>query len=127
MKSIAVGKKRYLESHKVNFTILGAFTFMNIFTCDLFTILVEVPFTSYANDSRPFVSEALEWVVSFLESFSATLFKWFSNNRMKATTYTYTFIIPLQLHNTLFSELSLATAHLYGCAIVIWWIIKLID
>ena len=50
--------------------------------CDLFIILEEIDFASYADD---LLSEAtLENIMSSLESCSASLFEWFSNNQMKA-------------------------------------------
>ena len=53
--------------------------------CDLFIILEEIDFASYADDNVPFVSEATpENVVSSLGSCSASLFERFSNNQMKA-------------------------------------------
>ena len=56
-----------------------------IFMCDLFIILEKIDFASYADDNTPFVSEATpENVVSSLESCSASLFEWLSNNQMKA-------------------------------------------
>ena len=57
----------------------------NIFMCELFIILEEIYFASYADDNTPFVFEATpENVVSSLESCSASLFEWFSNNQMRA-------------------------------------------
>ena len=51
--------------------------------CDLFIILEEIDFANYADVNTPFVSEATpENVVSSLESCSASLFEWFSNNQM---------------------------------------------
>ena len=65
-------------------SILGPLLF-NIFMCDLFIILEEIDFASYADANTPFVFEATpEKVVSSLESCSASLFEWFSNNQMKA-------------------------------------------
>ena len=68
MKAIALEKKLF-----------------NIFVYDLFFILKEIDFASYTDDNTHFVSEATpEYVVNSLESCSATLFEWFSNNQMKA-------------------------------------------
>ena len=65
MKAIALGKKLF-----------------NIFIYDLFFILKEIYFASYTDDNTPFVSEATpEYVVNSLESCSATLFEWLSNNQ----------------------------------------------
>ena len=66
-------------------SILGPLLF-NIFMRDLFIILEEIDFASYADDNTPFVPKATsENVVSSLESCSANLFEWFSNNQMKAS------------------------------------------
>ena len=65
-------------------SILGPLLF-KIFMCDLFIILEEIDSASYADDNAPFVFEAnLENVVNSLESCSASLFEWFSNNQLKA-------------------------------------------
>ena len=57
----------------------------NIFMCDLFIILEEIDFASYADGNTPFVSKTTpENVVSSLESCSASLFEWFLYNQMKA-------------------------------------------
>ena len=57
----------------------------NIFMCELFIILEEIYFASYADDNMPLVFEATpENVASSLESCSASLFECFSNNQMKA-------------------------------------------
>ena len=81
MEAIALGKKYCLEFHKDPF--FGPLLF-NIFMCDLLIIFKEDDFASYADDNTPFASEAiLESVVSPLESCSASLFEWFSNNQMK--------------------------------------------
>ena len=62
--------------------ILGLLLF-NIIMCDMF-ILEKIDFASNADENTPFVSEAThENVVSSLESRSASLFEWFSNNHMK--------------------------------------------
>ena len=64
-------------------SIFGPLLF-NIFMCDLFIIFKEDGFASYADDNTPFASEAIfENVASPLESCSASLFEWFSNNQMK--------------------------------------------
>ena len=53
--------------------------------CDLFIILEEIGFARYPDDNTPFVYEAThENVVSSLESCSASLFEYFSNNQMEA-------------------------------------------
>ena len=70
-------------------SISGPLVF-SIFICDLFTILEETCFSSYADDHTLFVSEATpEKVVNSLESCSTDLFEWFSNNKMKTNTVSH--------------------------------------
>ena len=65
-------------------SILGPLLF-NIFMCDLFFIVNEIAFASYADDNTPFVSgDRLDDVLVSLENASLKLFDWFSNNQMKA-------------------------------------------
>ena len=65
-------------------SILGPLLF-NIFMCDLFFIVNEIDFASYADDNTPFVSgDRLDDVLVSLENASLKLFDWFSNNQMKA-------------------------------------------
>ena len=57
----------------------------DFFMCDLFTILEEIDFASYADDKTPLIFEASpKYIGNSVESCSATLFEWFSNNQMKA-------------------------------------------
>ena len=65
-------------------SILGPLLF-NIFMCDLFFIVNEIDFASYADDNTPFVSgDRLDDVLVLLENASLKLFDWFSDNQMKA-------------------------------------------
>ena len=65
-------------------SILGHHLF-NSFMCDLFFIVDEIDFASYADDNTPFVSgDRLDDVLDSLEKASPKLFDWFSNNQMKA-------------------------------------------
>ena len=53
--------------------------------CDLFFIVNEIDFASYADDNTPFVSgDSLQDVLDSLENASLKLFDWFSSNQMKA-------------------------------------------
>ena len=53
--------------------------------CDLFFIVDEIGFASYADDNTPLVSgDRLDNVLESLEKASPKLFDWFSNNQMKA-------------------------------------------
>ena len=57
----------------------------NIFLCDLFLIMKETSFASYADDNTPYVTaENLDEVIKSLEKDSIKLFQWFSDNQMKA-------------------------------------------
>ena len=54
---------------------------------DLFFIVNEIDFASYADDNTPFVSgDRLDDVFVSLENASLKLFDWFSNNQMKANS-----------------------------------------
>ena len=83
--------------------ILGPLLF-SIFICDLFFIVKEIDFASYADDNTPFVSgdklddvldslenaalfvssDRLDNVLDSLENAALKLFDWFPNNQMKA-------------------------------------------
>ena len=53
--------------------------------CDLFFIVDEIGFASYADDNTPLVSgDRLDNVLDSLEKASSKLLDWFSNNQMKA-------------------------------------------
>ena len=58
--------------------------------CDLFFIVNEIGFASYADDNTPFVSgDRLDDVLVSLEDASLKLFDWFSNIQMKANPDKY--------------------------------------
>ena len=65
-------------------SILGLLLF-NIFLCDLFVHLKDIDFASYADDNTPYTEhESIGQVISRLEETAKSLFKWFSDNQMKA-------------------------------------------
>ena len=65
-------------------SILGPLLF-NIFLCDLFFIMSKTEFASYADDNTSYNSgQNIDNVIRTLENDSVRLFKWFSNNQMKA-------------------------------------------
>ena len=65
-------------------SILGPLLF-NIFLCDLFFIMKETDFSSVADDNTPYrTADTIEEVIKLLEGDSTMLFKWFSDNQMKA-------------------------------------------
>ena len=65
-------------------SILGPLLF-NIFMCDLFFIMKETDFSSYADDNTPYrTADTIEEELKLLERDSTMLFKWFSDNQVKA-------------------------------------------
>ena len=65
-------------------SILGPLLF-NIFMCDLFFILEEIDIASFANDTTPYaIGNSVDEIRNLLENTSKKLFKWFSDNQMKA-------------------------------------------
>ena len=67
-----------MASHKV-------LSLLNIFVCDLFSVLSDVEFASYADDNTPYVvKNNIRSVIKSLENTSVELFEWFSDNQMKA-------------------------------------------
>ena len=80
---------KYSSSEEILFgvpqeSILGPLL-SNIFLCDLFFIMNETEFASYADDNTPYTSgQNIDNVIRTLENDSVRLFKWFSNNQMKA-------------------------------------------
>ena len=64
-------------------SILGPVLF-NIFASDLFSVLNDVEFASYAEDDTPYVvKNNIKSVIKSLENTSVELFKWFPNNQTK--------------------------------------------
>ena len=64
--------------------ILGPLLF-NLFLCDLFLIIDNIDFASYADDNTPYTTdESAKKVIDKLEIVAKRLFKWFSDNQMKA-------------------------------------------
>ena len=65
-------------------SILGPLLF-NIFLCDLFFIMNETDFASYADDNTPYrTASILDEVIKSLEHDSMMLFQWFSGDQIKA-------------------------------------------
>ena len=61
-------------------SILGSRLF-NIFLCDLFFIMNDVEFASYADDNTPYaVRTNIDEVIAALEDIYKQLLQWFSNN-----------------------------------------------
>ena len=73
--------------------ILGPLLF-NIFLCDLFFIMKETDFSSYADHNTSYrTADTNEEVIKLLESDSAMLFKWFSDNQLKASISKYHLLV----------------------------------
>ena len=67
-------------------SILGPILF-NIFLCDLFLIMEDFDFASYADDNTIYkVGDNIDDVISSLQELSKKLFQWFSDNQMKGNT-----------------------------------------
>ena len=65
-------------------SILGPLPF-NIFLCDLFQFFPDLNITNYADDNTPHSTNInLNKVLHDLEKMSDTLFKWFTDNLLKA-------------------------------------------
>ena len=59
----------------------------NIFLCDLFFVMNETDFATYADDNTPYdVGHNIEDVIIKLQNASLALFQWFYDNQMKANT-----------------------------------------
>ena len=62
----------------------------NIIFCDLFSVLNDVEFTSYADYNTPYViKKNIRSVIKSFENTSIELFKWFSDNQMKTNLEKY--------------------------------------
>ena len=73
--------------------ILGPFLF-NVFLCDLFLIIDNIDFASYADDNTAYTTdENAKKVIDKYEIVAKSLFKWFSNNQMKANPNKYHLLI----------------------------------
>ena len=60
-------------------------TFINTFHYDLFVIINNINFASYADDYTPYTTdESAKKVMHKLAVEAKSLFKWFSDNQMKA-------------------------------------------
>ena len=74
-------------------SILGPLLF-NIFLCDLFFIMKDTDFSSYADDNTPYrTAGTIEEIIKLLERDSMMLFKWFSDNQMKANISKYHLLV----------------------------------
>ena len=74
-------------------SILGPLLF-NIYICDIFMTIENQDFASYADDTTPFVTgNTLDDAKYLIEGVSKKLFKWFSNNQLKANPNKYHLIL----------------------------------
>ena len=73
--------------------ILGPLLF-NLFPCDLFLIIDNIDFASYADDNTPYTTdESAKKVIDKLEIVAKSLCKWFSDNQMKTNPSKYDLLI----------------------------------
>ena len=74
-------------------SILGPLLF-NIFLCDLFLFLHDIPVANYADDNTPYCTGLkISDVLIKLENTAETLLQWFKVNRMKANPDKYHLLI----------------------------------
>ena len=67
---------------------------IQLFLCDLFFIMKETDFSSYADHNTSYrTADTNEEVIKLLESDSAMLFKWFSDNQLKASISKYHLLV----------------------------------
>ena len=65
-------------------SILGSLLF-NLFLCELFYMMSDTDFATYADGNTPYVSaDTIGEVIKRLETAPVNLFKWFADNQMKA-------------------------------------------
>ena len=64
----------------------------SILLCDLFCIMENIDIASYADDNTSYATgNSIEEVIQKLECAAKTLFRWFSDNQMKANPEKYHF------------------------------------
>ena len=81
---IVHGRKYFLVFHKALY--LGLFLY-NTFLSDLFLVINDTDFSSYADDNTIYDSgNSIDEVISSLQVSAEKLFQWFSNNQMKGNT-----------------------------------------
>ena len=81
---MAENKDKYAIQFSGRSCIWGT-TIVNIFLCDLFFIIKETDFSSYADDNTPYrTGDTIGEAIKLLECNSVMLIKQFSDNQMKA-------------------------------------------
>ena len=81
---IVHGRKYFLVFHKALY--LGLFLY-NTFLSDLFLVINDTDFSSYADDDTVYDSgNSINEVISSLQESAEKLFKWFSHNEIKGNT-----------------------------------------
>ena len=66
----------------------------NIFLCDLFLILHDIPLANYVDNSTPYCTGLkISNVLIKLENASQTQLQWFRDNRMKANPDKYNLLV----------------------------------
>ena len=64
-----------------------------MFLCDLFFIMNDIDFASYADDNAPYtIGNSMEDVILKLRNSSTILFQWFMDNQVKANPDKYFYL-----------------------------------
>ena len=86
-----VHRKYFLVFHKTLY--LGLFLY-NIFLSDLFLVISDTDFCSYADDNTVYNSgNSIDEVISSLQESAEKQFQWISHNQMKENTDKYHLIV----------------------------------
>ena len=73
-----------------------------LFLCDMFFLISETEFASYDDDNTPYVAaDNIDNVNRMLENDSIRLFKWFSDNQMKANKDKFRLIVSNNEHDSI--------------------------
>ena len=97
-----MGRNFVWDTSKINF---GTSFIYNIFLCDLFFLMNDIEFASYPDGNTPFfMDDDLSDVILKLQNASKTLFKWCSDNRMKASPDNCRFICSSSVKTSIMIE-----------------------
>ena len=76
---------------------------LNIFLWDLFNMMSDADFASYADDKTPYVSaDTIDEVMKKLQAASVKLFKWLAENQIKANQDIYHLIVSKNVNASIY-------------------------